>query len=178
MAKTTGMKLTLTLLRHAKAGRGEPAEGDIGRPLTGRGRRNADAIGQWMAAGKLAPNLVLCSNATRTRETVDLVLPHLAIKPKVMLLDSLYLAGPLVLLKHLHDVPNKSAHVMFIGHNPGLHALALDLIAGGPQERIAALGRKLPTSGLVVLSFNLHGWNEVVAGSGTLLSFTSPADAE
>lgn len=170
--------LTLSLLRHAKAAREEPGSGDISRPLTGRGRRNADTAGQWLAAAKLAPDLVLCSTAARTRETLELVLPHLATPPKVVYADGLYLAGTLTLLKHLHEAPKRAAHVMMIGHNPGLHALALDLVANGPQDRIAALGRKLPTCGLVVIGFALAAWPEVVAGTGTLLAFTSPADGD
>jgi len=171
-------KLTLSLLRHAKAAREAPEGGDIARPLTGRGRRNADVAGQSIAAAKLAPSLILCSSAARALETLDLILPHLAVKPKVSLLDTLYLAGPLVLLKRLHVVPRKSVHVMIIGHNPGLHSLALDLIATGPQDRIGALGRKLPTCGLVVIEFDLASWQDVVAGTGALVSFTSPADSE
>lgn len=178
MAKTLPAKLTLTLLRHAKAAREGGEGGDIARPLTGRGRRNAEAVGAHMAEAKITPSLILCSAAARTLETLDLVLPHLPAKPKISLLDTLYLAGPLVLLKRLHAVPGKTAHVMIIGHNPGLHALALDLIADGPQDLIGALGRKLPTSGLVVLSFDLAGWDEVVAGTGTLVSFTAPGDSD
>jgi len=171
--------LTLTLLRHAKASRDEPESGDIGRALTGRGRRNADAVGQWMASAKHLPELVLCSTATRTRETLELVLPHLATaKPKVSYADRLYLAGPLTLLKTLHESPKRTHHLMLIGHNPGLHALALDLVADGPQDRIAALGRKLPTSGLVAISFPLANWTDVVAGSGTLVAFNAPSDGE
>jgi len=178
MAKAPRATLTLTLLRHAKAARDGVDGTDLSRPLTGRGRRNADAVGAHMAEARIAPSLILCSSAARTLETLDLVLPHLTGKPKVSLLDTLYLAGPLVLLKRLHAVPGKTSHVMIIAHNPGLHALALDLIADGPQEQIGALGRKLPTSGLVVMNFALAAWEEVVAGTGTLVSFTAPGDSE
>ena len=171
-------KLTLSLLRHAKAAREAPADGDIGRPLTGRGRRNADAVGKWMTAAKLSPDHILCSIAARARGTLELVLPHLAGKPKVTYADALYLAGPLLLLKHLHEAPKRSMHVLMIGHNPGLHALALDLVGTGPQDRIAALGRKLPTSGLAVIRFDLAAWSDVVAGTGTLMAFTTPAEED
>jgi len=176
MAGPARQTLTLSLLRHGKAVRDAGEGGDIARPLTGRGRRNATAVGAQMAKSGLTPSLILCSSAARTLETLDLVLPQLAAKPTISLLDTLYLAGPLVLLKRLHTVKKKTPHVMIIGHNPGLHALALDLIADGPQDQIGALGRKLPTSGLVVIEFKLAGWDEVVAGTGTLVNFTSPSD--
>jgi phosphohistidine phosphatase len=149
---------------------------DADRPLTGRGRRNAGAMGAWISSVNLVPDRILCSPAARTRETLDLVTPHVAGKPAIDIVDDLYLAGPLVLLKHLHALKPRDALVLVIGHNPGLHALALDLIAEGPQLRIAALGRKLPTCGLVVVGFDIRRWRDVVAGAGTLMSFTTPAE--
>ena len=170
--------LTLTLLRHAKAARAEPESGDIDRALTNRGRRNADAAGQFLAAAKLAPDVIVCSSAARTRETLELLLPYLLPAPKVSYSDGLYLAGPLTLLKALHDAPKPTSHLMLIGHNPGLHALALDLVAEGPQDRIAALGRKLPTCGLVTMTFALTSWSDVVAGTATLQAFHTPGEAD
>ena len=171
-------KLTLSLLRHAKAAREGAEGGDIDRSLTERGRRDARAVGAFIAKAKLAPDLVLCSSSARTLETLELVLAHFPTRPKISLLDTLYLAGPPVMLKRLHSVPRKSAHVMIIGHNPGLQALALDLIADGPQDKIGDLGRKLPTSGLVVIEFTLQSWDEVVAGTGTLVEYVTPDVAD
>ena len=59
---------TLLLLRHAEAAR-EPGQSDHGRALTEGGRRDARAVGAWMAEHGLAPNLVLVSDATRAQET-------------------------------------------------------------------------------------------------------------
>ncbi len=177
-ARTGAHGLTLSLLRHAKSTRDDFTGPDIERPLNKRGDRNAAAMGAWMAASGIAPTRVLCSPSKRTRQTLAHVLPNLAGEPSVKLPDDLYLAGPLVLLKHLHAAEPRDAHVLIIGHNPGLHALALDLIANGPQDRIGLLGRKLPTCGLVVLRFDFATWTEVVAGTGTLLSFTRAGELE
>ena len=59
---------TLLVLRHAKAA-GEPGVNDLRRPLTGRGRRNADEAGRWLLAQGLSPDRVVCSSSQRTRET-------------------------------------------------------------------------------------------------------------
>jgi phosphohistidine phosphatase len=171
-------KLTLTLLRHAKATHDDYRGADIDRPLNKRGERNASAMGDWMAKRGLAPARIFCSPAARTRQTLDRIHASLKAKTPVDYPDWLYLAGPLTLLKHLHAVKKRDVHVLIIGHNPGLHALALDLIAGGPQDRIAQLGRKLPTCGSVVISFDVSAWDEVVAGTGTLVSFTTPSEVE
>jgi phosphohistidine phosphatase len=172
----TGPRLTLSLLRHAKATHEDYQGPDIERPLNRRGERNAAALGPWMATAGIAPQRILCSPARRTLQTLDLLLPHLAGKPAIEHPNDLYLSGPVLLLRHLHAVAKPDAHVLVIGHNPGLHALALDLIAEGPQDRIGLLGRKLPTCGLVTISFAVATWAEVLAGTGTLLSFTRPGD--
>ena len=44
---------TLLVFRHAKAAR-EPGMSDHDRPLTDRGRRNARAMGEWLADGRLS----------------------------------------------------------------------------------------------------------------------------
>jgi phosphohistidine phosphatase len=75
----------------------------------------------------------------------------------------------------LHEVPRRFRHVLVIGHNPGLQALALDLIGDGAREQIAALGRKMPTGGLAVISFEASAWRGIVAGTGHLEAFTTPA---
>jgi phosphohistidine phosphatase len=179
MAADTGAHtFTLSLLRHAKATHDDYRGEDFDRPLNKRGQRNAAAMAAWMGKSAIAPTRILCSPAKRTLQTLDLVQPLLPGKPAVDKQAELYLAGPLVLLKHLHAVKKRDSHVLIIGHNPGLHALALDLIAEGPQDRIATLGRKLPTCGLVVLGFDVASWGEVVAGTGTLVSFTRPGELE
>ncbi|HZI98950.1 MAG TPA: histidine phosphatase family protein, partial [Actinomycetales bacterium] len=58
----------LLLIRHAKAAPDDDG-GDHGRGLTARGRRDAAAIGRWLADNDLVPDLVLCSDARRARET-------------------------------------------------------------------------------------------------------------
>ena len=62
---------TLTVIRHAKADEGEGMT-DRDRPLTEKGER--DAAGIAAVPGRAAwPDLVLCSPATRTRQTGGLM---------------------------------------------------------------------------------------------------------
>ena len=60
----------LVLMRHSRATHKTGFE-DVGRPLTGRGRRDAAAAGAWLRGQRLVPDLVLCSPALRTRQTWD-----------------------------------------------------------------------------------------------------------
>ena len=59
-------------LRHAKSDWHAGASNDIERPLNKRGRSAAAAVGTFLAAAGHVPDLVLCSPATRTRQTLEL----------------------------------------------------------------------------------------------------------
>ncbi len=65
---STNKTKRLTLIRHAKAVEATTFEDDHERALRGRGRRAAAELGQQLAA--TPPDLILCSTAARTRQTV------------------------------------------------------------------------------------------------------------
>src|SRR5438105_4669467 len=67
----------LVLVRHAKSAypHGVP---DHERPLSGKGRRNAQAAGRWFVSEGPRVGLVLCSDATRARHTWEIVRAELA----------------------------------------------------------------------------------------------------
>jgi phosphohistidine phosphatase len=166
---------TLILLRHAKSSWDEPGLDDHERPLAPRGTRAATAIGRFMARKDLRPDLILCSGAVRTRATVALVLPEIGAEGvKVVCDDALYLATPTVLLDRIRRIPDDVAQAMIVGHNPGLHALALELTGAGSRRDIAQLATKFPTAGLAWLTFPLARWGAVGPAGGRLDGFMSP----
>lgn len=170
--------LTLTLLRHAKSNRDDPDLDDVDRPLTRRGEKAVPRMGAYMAAHGIQPELIVCSSARRAHDTLTLLLPALGGAPRVEIEAGLYLASPAAILRRLAEVGETPKHVMVVGHNPGLHALALDLISQGRREDIAELGRNLPTAGLVVVNFNLKSWRLVRPALGTLRLFVRPAEVQ
>ncbi len=123
--------LTLSLLRHAKSSWAEPSQDDFDRPLNERGIEAAPAMGKFMAAQKLVPDLILCSTAVRARETLELVRPHLPRATMVEYEDGLYLAATPVLLKRVRAVAADVGHLMLVGHDPGMHGLATKLAGVG-----------------------------------------------
>ena len=141
--------LTLSLLRHAKSSWNNPALPDQDRPLATRGVTDAPMMGRAMAERGIDPDLVLCSSARRTRDTLALVLPELKVEPKVIYEDALYHAGAAQMLEMLRGVPPGANRLMLVGHNPEIHALALDLVGSGPKHYRDRLKEKYPTAGLV-----------------------------
>jgi phosphohistidine phosphatase len=63
---------------------------------------------------------------------------------------------------------------MLVGHNPGMHELALALAGSGDAASRKALADNLPTSGLAVLDFAIDDWNDVAFRRGRLVQFVSP----
>ena len=74
--------LTLSLLRHAKSSWNNPSLADRDRPLAIRGVADAPLMGRAMTERGIDPDLVLCSSARRTRDTLALVLPELKVEPQ------------------------------------------------------------------------------------------------
>lgn len=168
--------LTLCLLRHAKSSWKNPSLPDRDRPLATRGITDAPRMGKAMAEHGIAPELVLCSSARRTRDTLDLVLPELRVEPKVVYEDALYHASPETMLEMLHDVQPGANRVMLVGHNPELQSFALDLVGAGPKHFRDRLRTKYPTAALAVINFAAGLWKSVAVNSGTLNLFLAPKD--
>src|SRR5260370_14721235 len=118
----------LHLLRHAKSSAKENVE-DHQRPLSRRGRKTARRVGRSLAAKLGTVDLVLCSSARRTRETLDLVLDEFSPRPRTSIEEELYLASREKLTARLGRLDARNVNVLLIGHNPGLHDLPVPLPA-------------------------------------------------
>ncbi len=152
----------LMLLRHAKTERAEPGERDRDRKLMKRGRADAPVIGSFMAHHGLVPDLALVSPAARAQETWALVAACFAKPPRMLTDDRIYNATPEALIAAIGEA-RKAHALLVVGHNPGLHDLALRLIASGDVETREQLNEKLPTSGLVVIDLPLDDWSQLHA---------------
>ena len=166
----------LMLLRHAKSSWDDASMPDRDRPLNARGRRSAGVMRQAMRELGLAPDVVLVSTARRTLETLEALEPW-DDTPLIEPMDSLYLANPMQLAAVLHGVAETVRSVLLIGHNPGLHDLALTL--AGPRaiatggEAARALSAGFPTGALA--EFVVAGsWWDLREGSGRLVRFLTP----
>ncbi|MEV4507705.1 histidine phosphatase family protein [Dactylosporangium sp. NPDC049525] len=128
---------TLILLRHAKSVDPDPYPTDLERPLSPRGRRDAAAAGEWLREQGLLPDLVLCSTAVRTRETLE----GLALTAPVVFEHRLYLGPADDTLDLLRNGAPDVSTLLVIGHNPTLSMLSDLLDADAlPDEGLATSG--------------------------------------
>ena len=153
----------LVLLRHAKSAWPDGVP-DAQRPLNGRGRRDARAVGQWLREQVDGLGAVVCSPAQRTRETWAIASAELDGPPSVLFDDRVYGAPPDDLLAVIRDLPDDAGTALLIGHNPGVADL-VDLLSGE--------GREMRTSSIAVLAWN-GGWADADADVAELRDHVTP----
>ena len=167
------MTLRLILIRHAKSSWDDFSIDDHDRQLNERGRRAAPAIGKWIADRGDVPTEVLCSDAKRTRETLDLLMERWPTTPAVRYVPSLYLAPATTMLAELKTA--QAPVVAMIGHNPGIGSFACGLVHERSQHPKYA---SYPTCATAIIDFDVARWSEVVAASGRVVAFTTPREIQ
>lgn len=163
----------LYLLRHAKAGWAEPGMRDFDRPLEPLGRTDADSIGAAMRERGLVPELVLCSSATRARETHEWMARHIG-NPRTVFSDSLYSTDAAGYVDFIRETADADS-VLVIGHNPMMEDLAEALPGSGDEHARHALHGGFPTSALAVIRFPGR-LAETAPGKGHLEAFVTVAE--
>jgi phosphohistidine phosphatase len=122
-------------------------------------------------------DLVLCSPARRALDTLERARDGLEDAP-LRVEPELYLASGDALLARLQQLPDAVRSVLLVGHDPGLHELALTLLRATPGPAGARLRKKLPTGALVVLDLALDSWRDLGPRRARLVSFTRPRDLD
>lgn len=159
----------LILMRHAKSDWGSPGLSDHARPLNGRGTGDAPIMGAWLRRGGYLPDEILCSTATRTRETLQGLGLEAGIATQF--LAALYHADPDTMFETLQQAKGQS--VLMLGHNPGIAHFAADLVRHAPDH---PRFDDYPTCATLVVRFDITDWSALQNRSGHCVAFTIPAD--
>ena len=161
---------TLVLLRHAKSAYPDGVA-DHERPLAPRGEREAGLAGDWLRAHLPAIEAVLCSTATRTRET----LARTGIDAPVRYVERLYDATAGTVIGEINGVSDDVSVLLVVGHEPTMTEVALGLANPQTTNTDAAerISTKFPTSAMAVLRLN-GSWTDLELGSAQLADFHVP----
>ena len=107
------MTISLYLVRHAKSSWADITVNDHDRPLRNRGRRRAARLAVWLEERSLGCDLVLCSTALRTRQTLEILLPVLG-DAEVRYEEGLYHGDARHLVSLLRRTPSTMERVMVV----------------------------------------------------------------
>lgn len=163
----------LYLLRHAKT-EAQSIDGDHERELTERGRADAALMGREIAARGFLPELVLASTSRRTLQTLEIILPNFAPQPESRLEPTLYLAPARLLLQRAGAIGGGTASALFIGHNPGMEELAIQLAGDGDLGARAA--EKFPTACFAAFESAAGTWTAAARGPWRALAVLRPSE--
>ena len=167
---------TILLFRHAKSAWDNPNLTDFERPLAPRGTRACGTMQRYLRELGLQPQIILCSAAVRTRQTLDGIKEAFNPSVEIKFDKALYLCSPNIFVGRLRELPDSCHTVMVIGHNPGLQHLALDLIGTGDTALLGRISAKFPTAGLATLRLETSSWQELGAGACELQGFVVPKE--
>ncbi len=165
----------LYVLRHAKSSWDAPHLSDHDRPLAPRGTEAVRLLSEYVKQHDIAPELILCSSAVRTQQTLRGIYPDAAASIE----SELYGANEGVLMDRLRRVDPEVRTVMVIGHNPTLQMLVLKLTGAEARDRpsgaegLSQIAEKLPTGALVTISFRTT-WPELRPHQGVLIDYIRP----
>ena len=138
----------LMILRHAKAVPWGSVPDDFSRPLNDDGIAHAEAVSQWMLDNIDLPEMILCSPAQRTRETLQPLLEKNAdLEERTRFLPQIYGASTGTLINILDHAFAECDSVLVVGHNPGLGQIVFESIRESQLQKI----KRLATGTLVVI---------------------------
>jgi phosphohistidine phosphatase len=157
----------LHLVRHAKSSWDDPFLDDVDRPLSERGRRDAALVAAELFRLGVSPALVLCSPARRTTETLAALAPCLADVATTRIEGALYGASDRELLDVVRATAADVPSLMLIGHNPGMHDLALRLV-DEPRD-------KFPTCAVATIELD-EAWRAASAANARLVRLLRPRE--
>jgi len=165
------MAKQLLLVRHGKSDKDDPTIEDFDRPLNHRGNKNAAFMADKILKKGWSAPLLVSSPAIRAYSTAKHFARIWDIPEEEIQTDlRIYEADTTDLMKVVTHFSNHYSTIALFGHNPGLTDFANYLSDAGIYN--------IPTSGVVVISFEVSDWAEISHQTGTVLLYDFPKNAE
>lgn len=159
------MSKRIIIYRHAKSSWEDLQIDDYDRPLNLKGLVDAECMTNIIGTKVILPDLIICSGALRTRQTIDALRkknPFIEIEYN----DNLYLAETFAIDYLVSEAANEVETLLICGHNPGLTDF-LNAKTNGKYEEI-------PTSCIVVIEFQNYLWKDVPHSNGLVTFIEYP----
>jgi len=161
----------LILTRHAKSSWDDPLVGDHARVLNERGRKSAQAMGEWLKAEGHLPQQTLCSTAERCVQTWEVMGLALESMAEITYETGLYHSSSDQISGYLQKATADC--VILVAHNPGIGDAAMRL-AANPAKHEAFL--RYPTCATTIFQFDMTSWADLEFGRGKIIDFKIPRE--
>ena len=160
---------TVMIMRHAEA---EAAtESDHQRGLDRAGKDQARVMGRLLLQRGPLPDLLLHSDASRTRETASLLVETLEVAVTAESVATLYFSGAEEILALLRALPQDKSTLLLIGHNPAVSEFCQRIRGGGKP-----LG-PLDPAAIACFDLSRPQWDTLAWGEALCRWFLTPAEA-
>jgi phosphohistidine phosphatase len=154
----------LHIVRHGKAKSPQLFDDDFDRPLHKTGITQAHVLGTYLEQAQRKPQLSLCSEALRTKQTFQIVGDLLGLE-QASFLRAMYLAPAEELITHVETLDDRIDEVLIVGHNDGLS----DFLS-----RLTGESWYLQTCEYFELTFTTDTWKGVHWGTGIVTDHYTP----
>lgn len=158
--------LTLHILRHANTLSNSKTGEDFDRELSPKGLKQSEVLGSFLKLNNLKPEVIFCSSAKRTRQTLKEIQKVFKFENSIEFKDDLYLASMGEMFDTVSNLSSKR-DALIIGHNNGIS----DLITYLTDDYL-----DIPTCTFVSLSFDVKNWNEISKGLAKMDVYFSPKE--
>jgi phosphohistidine phosphatase len=165
----------LFVLRHGKAAYLDPQLDDFDRPLTLSGRQTLTILSEKLKDLQICPELVMCSPARRTRETLEGVIKTLPSFVKVIYEDDFYLASSQLILNKVSSLDDKFRSILLIGHNPGLEQMLVHL---AQEDLLLRHVTPLSAGCFVQLECQIERWGQLKTHSAHIKNYFLPNEPQ
>ena len=149
------------LLRHAKSDWDAGARDDHSRPLSSRGVRSAERMGEVLRDLDLVPDIVVSSTAVRARSTAELARISGGWNSRLILDGGLYGASVAESLGVAATHGALHQRVMLVGHEPTWSMLV---------RHVTGASAEILTATCAVMAMHTDHWEDVPRSSGSLVT--------
>ncbi|MBA6152594.1 SixA phosphatase family protein [Gelidibacter maritimus] len=157
---------TIVLIRHAKSSWDHDVS-DLNRPLSKRGFTDANLVSKAFKSYGFSPDAIYSSPANRAITTCSIFMENLNFSKDLLTIDhKIYDFGGNQVRRFLKSLNEGLQKVVIFGHN---HAFTSLVNSFGDLDI-----DNLPTSGLVMIDFNVNHWQDI--GQGETKLYLKPKD--
>ncbi len=145
--------LRIIIMRHAQAQLEQYGKNDRERTITMTGMHEIDSIRRQIHGKLDTLSFIMCSNARRTRQTLDGLKPVLPNSAEIHYDDALYQANVETLLHKIQSLPSSHKNIMLLAHNPGVG----QIIHAIDKTKASVF----PTCGVAICESTVEKWHDI-----------------